>query len=593
MRVNLTENLKMILHHWVFWLGFITLIGILLRSLPSILNAAWGVDFGIYYGLTNSMIESKELINPYDGWGSSYQYFPVLYAITGFLHFITGIKVLTLMPKIAPIIGGLTIPLYYFIAYRLSHSKKIALLSAGLLSVSTFHVYQTSHAAPLTVGHFFMMLSMYFFIRFIKDQKYLIPLIISTGLLILSHHFTTYFYLISITFMLFYYTANKKIMSKHILHIIFYIGLAATLAFGYWGLIATPVYTSFMNKMILPAPVTIALFYAFIFGGVCFISIWKKYDITPLSKLIPLSIPREKKIVLLILLISTLAIIGSYTGIPGVYVSLTPLAIVYSIPMIVLIGFALAGISLLPTLKGEPFIKGWIVAIGLSFIYALFSGSLLPDRHLEYLIVPLCIPAALTLYEFYEESKDFKIWDLIHAYTSPAILNNYKKKIALISVISLLFLSNMITAYPTINALNTLDERVSDPCINCLEWMQGNISNTSVIASDHRISMLMWAEGFGITFGQTNLTWTTENVSDCLFELKQLNITHIIIDDIMRENVINIDIGKYYYFTNESYEKFQTEPFELIYRNATLDNQELENHWVEIYKINYSALPLF
>ena len=166
-----------IVKSWLFWLIVVTVIAIVIRSIPAWTNAAWGSDFGIYYGLTNSFVETGDLYNPYDGWGSSYQYFPVLYAITGIAHWITGIDVLVLMPKIAPIFGGLTVLIFYFIVYNLVKRRDVALLSAAFLSVASFHVYQTSHAAPLTMGHFFMLLSLYFFVKYIKNAKYLFPLL--------------------------------------------------------------------------------------------------------------------------------------------------------------------------------------------------------------------------------------------------------------------------------------------------------------------------------------------------------------------------------------------------------------------------------
>ena len=591
MNWNQSTKMSLLIHHWLFWLMIITFIGIFLRMLPSLLNAAWGVDFGIYYGLTNSFIETKEFINFYDGWGSSYQYFPVLYTITGVVHWITGIEVIQLMPKIAPILGGLTIPIFYFIVKDLIGNKRIAILASALLSVSTFHVYQTSHAAPLTVGHFFMMLSFYFFIKYVKDQKYIIPLFFSTVLLILSHHFTTYFYLISITFMVFYYTTEKHVRSKHLYHLLFYIGLAATLAFGYWGFIATPVFGFFTNKMFLPPTVIILLFYAFIFSGVLFIRFWKKQYPDFLQRQFFKNYSKEKTITIMVLLIGILSIIVSITGLPGVKASLTPLALILSIPMMFLISFGIAGFSFLKAQKGHAFVKGWIIGIFISFLYAIVSGGLFPDRHLEYLIVPLCIPAALTLNEFIKDYQDSRIKNIFNKYTPSMQTVHRKKKIALIGSIIILFISNMIVAYPTIDSLEHIDERVSDPCINCLDWMQGNMSNSSVIASDHRILMLTWATGFDMPLGEYNITktiWTANNSSACFEELQRLKINHVIIDDIMFEKVINVDDGHYYYFNNNSYEKFLKPPFELIYRNATLNNQLVEEHWIEIYKVNYS-----
>ena len=100
--LGIHSKLAGIAKSWVFWLIVVTGIAIILRSLPAWTNAAWGNDFGIYYGLTNSFVESGELINDYVGWGSSYQYFPVLYTVTGIAHWITGIDVLVIMPKSYP-----------------------------------------------------------------------------------------------------------------------------------------------------------------------------------------------------------------------------------------------------------------------------------------------------------------------------------------------------------------------------------------------------------------------------------------------------------------------------------------------------------
>jgi hypothetical protein len=102
--------------------------------------------------------------------------------------------------------------------------------------------------------------------------------------------------------------------------------------------------------------------------------------------------------------------------------------------------------------------------------------------------------------------------------------------------------------------------------------------------------MLCWANGYNITYGETNITWYGENTSQCLLELYQLNVTHILIDDIMRTNVVNVDVGKYYHMTNESYDKLKEKPFTLIYRNSTSNEQFEEIHWIELYEIDYTFI---
>jgi hypothetical protein len=82
MHLDLISKLKKLSRNWVFWLIVITSFAIFIRSIPAWTNAAWGADFGIYYGLTNSLVRTGELFNQYSGWGGSYQYFPVLYSVT-------------------------------------------------------------------------------------------------------------------------------------------------------------------------------------------------------------------------------------------------------------------------------------------------------------------------------------------------------------------------------------------------------------------------------------------------------------------------------------------------------------------------------
>ena len=60
----------------------------------------------------------------------------------------------------------------------------------------------------------------------------------------------------------------------------------------------------------------------------------------------------------------------------------------------------------------------------------------------------------------------------------------------------------------------------------------------------------------------------------------------------MKNSVVNVDVGKYYYMSNQSYEKFTKKPYDLIYRNVTMGNNGMELHWVELYKIDYSYMGI-
>ena len=589
MKLIQSPRLYAMIHHWSFWLVLITFIGIFLRMVPSLMNAAWGVDFGIYYGLTNSFIASKDIFTTYTGWGNSYQYFPVLYTITGIAHWITGIETVSLMSKIAPIFGGLTVPILYFIANEILKNKKVALLSAALLSVATFHVYQTSHAAPMTIGHFFMMVSLLFFIKALSKKQFFIPLIGSTALLIMSHHFTMYFYLITITFIIFANIFSKQKREQNNNLAFLYLLGASGAAFSYWAFIATPVFYQFMpTKTSLHPLYLIGMFYVFIFIGFFFLShIKDRSRDQPVLQPISSKVYYKNIITYLALLIST-SVLAAFYGIPGMTVKLTPLAVLFSIPMLLLVSFSFVGLKLLKSMEQGNILFGWVFGILLSFGYSLMNPSFFPDRHLEYLIVPLCIGGAVATYAMYSETQSSNIKHFVQPILQPHY-THHRKRVAIISIISMMCIANMMAAYASVDVLHIIDERVTDPCMNSIDWLKGNITE-GVVASDHRLSNIIWAAGFNITFSETNTTWTGENLSASIDEINRLNISYIVIDDIMRENVVFIGNAISFYMTNESYEKFSKEPFELLYRNATYTDDGEENHWVEIYQYHRTEL---
>jgi len=608
-------NLKSVTRSWFFWLLVITGIAIFLRSIPGWLNAAWGCDFGIYYGLTNSFVESKELFNLYSGWGSSYQYFPVLYAITGVAHFITGIDVLILMPKIAPIFGGLSVLIFYFIVYELLGDRKIAILSCLFLAVLPFHVYQTSQAAPMTMGHFFIMLSMYLFIKYRQNVKYVIPLFISTVLLIMSHHLTTYFYLISLIGIVFVENFSRKDWTLTVKLDVSYIVVLCGLVFSYWIFVATPVYESFMKAgitfgpFILGSNFTIVLFYMLFFS--CFGVIW-------LRRRLNLFFAEGEtggrysilKFSLTFVICLGIMCVYLFFNLPGTNFSFTPLSVLYAVPLLLVFGLGVVGFRYTRLIKNGFFIRGWIVAILLSFIFGFVTNSnvILPHRHLEYLMVPLSIVSVYGLIEIFNlnyksllnfKSRYFHFNISLDGFFRKTGFVHKKPLVYLSLVVFVLVASNAASVYSFYTALNVSYEGISNENLSITEWMKKNLDkNCSVIASDHRLSRMAESAGFNTTIDLTEVMWHTENLSDYVDELKgvQMNyskITHVIIDDVMRERVVNPRFKLAFYMTNESYEKFLNQPFELVYRNASYNRNLEEVHWAEIFMVNWTYIDRF
>jgi hypothetical protein len=590
MRIKLREIVK----KWYFWLFVITGIAILVRSIPAWTNAAWGGDFGIYYGLTSRFVQNQQIFNEYNGWGGMYNYFPVLYIFSALGHWITGANLLWLMPKIAPIFGGLTVFIFYFIVSDVTKRRDLALLSSMFLAVIPFHVYQTSHAAPLTMGHFFMMLSIYLFLKYMSNKKYLVPLLISTVFLIMSHHLTTYFFLITIFLIVVIKSMQFDLHKMY--RDVFYVVVASTLAFGYWIFIATPVFSTFMNKgLTVQSYLVILLFYVLFFGLLITIKILKKR--TPAGRTFLLfDASRSKKRAFIYFAAGVLVIISAevmflFVNFPVSGIRLKPLTILYSLPMVLFIGFGCMGIEYLHKIENRWFFQAWLCAILFSFLYSLVTvnTTLFPDRHVEYLTVPACVFAAVGAVNFFKKRPQTIHLSLKKPLSRPSI------QALLVLVVSGLVFSNAVAVYPVYTSLDWMDESIPDQTVNAINWIKENLNrNTTVVATDLRLSKMLWAEGFDATFEGTNTTWTSDTWLGCVTDFRKNDrhdqVTYILIDDVMRDTSVNVRVLYSVYMTNDSYLKFKQEPFELVYRNVTMDQNQLEIHWAEVYQVNWTFL---
>jgi len=586
------------LKSWYFWLFLVTGIAIVVRSFPAWMNAAWGGDFGIYYGLTSRFVENQQIFNEYNGWGGMYNYFPVLYIFSALGHWITGIDLLWVMPKIAPIFGGLTVLIFYFIVYELTKRRDLALLSSMFLAVIPFHVYQTSHAAPLTMGHFFMMVSTYLFLKYMNERKYLMPLLISTVFLIMSHHLTTYFFLITIFFIVIIKSIGIDLRDMY--RDVTYVTVASALSFSYWVFIATPVFSTFMNQgLSISSYFVILLFYVSLFGLLLGIAALKKN--TPAwmhqlkkTRMFDPAYSRRRALIYFtagFVFILSAEIMFLFVNFPVSGVRMKPLSILYSIPMLLFIGFGCLGVEYLKEVKNRWFFQAWLCAILSSFIYSLVTvnTTLFPDRHVEYLTVPACLFAAVGVLYFFRYREHKVSLSLKKQLSSPSI------QVLFVLVVFGLVFSNAVAVYPVYTSLEWMDESIPNETANTIDWIQNNLDrNTTMIATDLRLSKMMWAEGINATFEGTNESWTCDTWVGCVadFDAKGNNprVTHVLIDDVMRDMSVNVQVLQSFYMTNESYLKFKQEPFELLYRNATVNQDNEEVHWAEVYSVNWTFI---
>jgi len=243
--------------------------------------------------------------------------------------------------------------------------------------------------------------------------------------------------------------------------------------------------------------------------------------------------------------------------------------------------------------KERSFLQGWLIAITLSLLYSLITTNttLYPYRHMEYLMVPMSACAAFGIVQIGNRAKK------INTQRLKKLFGEISVEVSVFGIAMFIILSNTLTVYPAGYSFKHLDERYSGPCFHAIEWLKNNTKNNDTIATDLRLSDFVWAYGMNATFDKTNITWSCTDWRDCLDELKgnenYSRVTYILIDDVMRNSVVYLNVDLQVHMTNESYDKFLREPFELVYRNATIDSSGEEIHWAEVYRVNWTYIEEF
>jgi hypothetical protein len=608
----------------------ISLIGILLRILPSYRYSIWGVDYGIYYALTTAFVNLGLVFNSLPSiWGSSgYGNFPMFYWTMVLIHYATGLSINTLLLKVPPIFAGLTIPIIYLIAKKITNSSFIGIVSALFLAVNPLEIFETSMVGLLVFGHLFLLLSILFFIYSREKRLYYIPLVLSSIALLLSHHLSTYMYILSI-FGIIYLTRILKGKYKiyHIEVAYFLSFISAT--FLYW-ITRVPSMSSFIEQAFLgtlPWYVVITIFYLL----VLFLLYITRY-IEGFARNLKVSIEMKYtySFLLTLFLVFSIFILLITIGIKGIKINY--IGIVYSLPFIITLGFIGIGINRVKDYADAKIILfGWISMMSIALIYSTvtWNGVLIPYRYLEYLFEPFSIFGGIGVYEIYKSNSE-KMKDEDRYYylppegivrgtilgqevrTSPPIYipSGVGKKILIrvekgdfrtIFTILLVIIAmvSLVTAYPLINQVGEISQNYVTPVMmSGIIWLEKHGNKNYSVATDAVDGLYLEALGFNSTFEYTYHLWNSTSWKDAIYELNGLNGTYprvgyVLINSNMYYNgVYGYQLSTHpsydppVYISNSSFQKFFNEPFEKVYYNSTSDNSQ----WVYVFYVNWTYI---
>jgi hypothetical protein len=295
-------------------------------------------------------------------------------------------------------------------------------------------------------------------------------------------------------------------------------------------------------------------------------------------------------LIISLLACSSFVLIFSFVNIPGTGFMFEKTAIIFLLPQIIAVGLALYGGFVLGEGRKRMYILGWLYPISISFLVTTLTWhkTLFPFRHLEYIAYPLSILSGIGVFTYWKFLKNSE--------TKKNRGSNPKKRLSSKAfeylVISILIL-NLVSAYAVQRTTSRYEESISEQVFDVVSWMRGNITGTNFsVASDHRISQILWAEGYNATSDAAYIIWFCENWTGCLEELQTANgsmpqIKYVLIDDVMRYQGVQSNINETPQpMTLESYEKFQSPPFGMIYRSES-ENGE---HWAELYEVDWDYI---
>ncbi len=460
-------------------------VALFMRLLPFFKFTLWGADTGEYYFLTNELITNNFISYSYNGWGIAYPYFPGMYVLSASARFICNFDLISSLLLIAPIVSSLSVFPFFLMVRKLFKDDRIALLSSLFLSIAMPHVYPTSHPAPCAIAHFLLIFCLLLLLKSYENRYFFFPLILSSLALVATHHLTVYFLFLCVTFAFFLREVLKEKSDVRMKIDFFYILFLLTTMMVYWTFIAVPFKQMLDNAFSISS--WLLFFFAYI--SLLFIILIVKVRRRLQWKYSPLFPTKNSQIAKFFLLLGVgltiLFYIGFYTT-PGTNIKVNAAVIPLFAPLIILISFSTCGSSFTQFYKNGVSINAWLWAIIISLFagIAMNSHTLIPYRHMEYLMIPLAVLVGLGIVLL------LNIW-----------LSSKKKAVSM-AIILILFSLSTFSAYPEKNIMGGFQEGTIDEEMSTISWVKYSVKTAkNTISTDHRMSSLL----FGFT--GINATW--------------------------------------------------------------------------------------
>ncbi len=566
----------------------LALVLVFLALEPYLSYAVFGSDTGEYFRLTSDLLATGQLPHgaAYGGWGTAYPDFPGLFLLAGAGAAALGLPTFTALTVIVPVVAVLSVVPLFLLFRRLYPHDTVALLAAAIASVAMPRLFSIAHPAPLALGDLLGCAALWMFVEGRRDARWYLPLALTGGALIVTHHLSTYFFVVGALGGLFFLELWRPgLWSRRfpVRELAFLGGfLTATFVFWFFGT------SSFVASVILPAlPRSIGSDRAVAFAlveGIGLVAVlaaglliaWRRSVTKPRRAWVRL--PTDRSVVRDFLLL----LIGIFGGValllvvalPGTTQTTTADAILWFVPVIVLALFASGSRRALTPSRIGPFTVAWLGALSLMAIVALAAGGLPnsafggyaaaipPSRFAEYLFLPLALMVAVGFARLVTRLGD----------------RQGRRAFLAASVgIVVLLGANAAIVYPPQADLGGFEEGLTHGDAGLWLWIGIAEPRTASVASDHRLSSMIFGfDGNPATWDSTPALFTGDNWSAAAAELASSNaptapprpIDLVAVDSVMYGGVALNPSGAALPLSPAAIGWFQGLPFVLLYENG-------------------------
>jgi hypothetical protein len=571
----------------LFFLVGLALVLVFLALEPYLSYALFGSDSGEYYHLTNVLVTTGHLPYgaAYGGWGTAYPDFPGIYVLAGAGAGALGLAPFTALTVIVPVVAVLSVFPLFLLFRRIYPNDSVALLGAAIASVAMPRMFSIAHPAPLALGDFLGVACLWMFLESRRDTRWFLPLSITGGALIVTHHLSTYFFVVgALGGILLLELWRPGLWSRRYptREFVFLGGfLSATFLFWFYGT------SSFVAKVILPAfPASIAASPGLAFAALEALGLLAVLVAAVLVRLRRVRfrprrswvrLPTDGSMARDFLILGALVFGGIalllLAPIPGTSQTTSPAALLWFSPVLMLVLFAAGSRKQLTTARIGPFALAWIGALGLMAFVALgtglvpnsalggFSAAIPVSRFAEYLFIPLGLLLAVSIARIVARTGDRA---------------GRRAFVAAALGVVLLLAANAAIVYPPQSDLGGFEEGLTPGDAALWMWVGVAAPPNTVVASDHRLSSMIFGfDGLRATWDSTPALFTGNNWTHAVAELRHspaptvsFPIDLVAVDSVMHAGVALDPANQSIPLSAAAVEWFGGLPFVLLYENG-------------------------